>query len=150
MQYILVISENRSLLESLASAFDDKEAQLDLAVSFSAANELSSNRQYDAALLDTPQFDADASQFLAKFLEHNPQTIVIPISPDATVNQVTAAMRSGAADFIHEPTGPAEILARIENSIQKRRMKNEIDFLRRTQPVIYRFDDIVGDSAAMK
>jgi DNA-binding NtrC family response regulator len=150
MQYILVISENRLLLESLAGAFDDQEAQLDLAVSFSAAIELSSSRQYDAALLDTPKFDSPASKFLAKFQEQNPQTVIIPIAPDASVQHVTDAMRSGAADFIHEPSGPAEILARIENCVEKRRMKNEIDFLRRTQPVIYRFDDIVGDSAPMK
>ena len=150
MQYILVISENRLLLEPLAGAFEEKEAQVELALSYPAAMELSSNRQFDAALLETQKFDSDASKFLAKFMEQNPQTVVIPISPNASVKHVTDAMRNGAADFIHEPTGPAEILARIENSIEKRRMKNEIDFLRRTQPVIYKFNDIVGDSAPMK
>lgn len=150
MQHILIISEDGSLLKPLADALREREVQLDLADSFVTAMQLSSKRQYDAALLEARKFDSDASKFLVKFLEQSPQTAFIPISPAAGVEHVAEAMRNGAADFIHEPTGPAEILTRIENSIQKRRMKNEIDFLRRTQPVIYKFDDMVGESDAMK
>ncbi len=150
MQHILIVSEDGSLLKPLADALREKEVQLDLADSYPRAMELSSKRQYDAALLEAQKFDANASTFLVKFLEQSPQTAFIPISPNAGVKHVAEAMRNGAADFIHEPTGPAEILTRIENSIEKRRMKNEIDFLRRTQPVIYKFDDMVGDSAPMK
>ena len=150
MQHILIISEDGSLLKPLADALREKDSHLDLADSYPAAIALSSKRQYDAALLEGRDFDSDASKFLVKFLEQSPQTAFIPISPNAGVKHVAEAMRNGAADFIHEPTGPSEILTRIENSIEKRRMKNEIDFLRRTQPVIYKFNDMVGDSAPMK
>jgi DNA-binding NtrC family response regulator len=129
---------------------DAENVRVDEAASFSEAMSLSAERQYDAALLETAEFDPSASKFLVEFLRHNPQTILIPVSPQATARNVTEAMRNGAADFIHEPTGPEEILARIDNMMEKRRMKNEIDFLRRTQPIIYKFDEIVGDSDAMK
>ncbi len=138
------------MLESLSGVIDDSEIKLDGADSFLAAMELSSKRQYDAALLEVSKFDSAAGKFLVKFLERSPQTVFIPISPNAGVKHVMEAMRGGAADFVHEPSGPDEILARISRCIEKRRMKNEIDFLRRTQPVIYRFNDIVGESTVMK
>jgi two-component system response regulator AtoC len=150
MQHILIISEDSSLMESLYEVIGKDSIKLNLAESLSAAMSLSSNRQYDAALLDLGKVDSTASKFLVKFLDQSPQTVFIPISPDAGVKHVMEAMRNGAADFIHEPSGPAEILARISRAIEKRRMKNEIDFLRRQQPVIYRFDDMVGDSPPMK
>jgi len=150
MQYILIISEGVSLLRSLADALGGREIQLERANSFPAAMSLSAERQYDTALLEAPRFDAKAAKFLVKFLEQSPQTVFIPISPDASVKHVMEAMRNGAADFIHESSGAGEVLARIENCVEKRRMRNEIDFLRRTQPVIYKFDDIVGDSPPMK
>jgi two-component system response regulator AtoC len=150
MRYILLISEDGLLLESLSGVVDESEIRLDTADSFSVAMSLSSKRQYDAALLEVDKFDSKALKFLMKFLERSPQTALIPISPETSVEHVMEAMRNGASDFIHESSSPDEILTRISRSIEKRRMKNEIDFLRRTQPVIYRFDDIVGDSPPMK
>ncbi len=150
MQHILIISEDGTLLESLSDMVDESEVKLHASDSFSDAMSLSAKRQYDAALLEVSKFDTAAAKFLVKFLELSPLRLFIPISPQAGLKHVMEELRGGAADFIHEPSGPDEILARISRSVEKRRMKNEIDFLRRTQPVIYRFDDIVGNSPAMK
>ena len=150
MQHILLISKDRSLRASLEQNTGANTTQVDCAETFSDAMSLSADLQYDAALLEVSRFDARAKRFLEQFLEQSPQTVFIPISPIAVVEQVIDAMRSGAADFIHQPSGAGEILARVERSLESRRMKNEIDFLRHTQPEIYQFKDIVGVSPPMK
>ncbi len=150
MQHILLISKDGSLRASLERSASGNTMQIDCAESFSDAMSLSAELQYDAALLEVNRFDARAKQFLERFLEQSPQTVFIPISPIAVVEQVIDAMRSGAADFIHQTSGAGEILAHVERSLESKRMKNEIDFLRHAQPEIYRFNDIVGVSPPMK
>ena len=129
---------------------DGDEVQIDWVSTFSEATSRATKLQYDAVLLDVPSFDSTAAKFLKDFLQRNPQTAFMPVSPRADVRQVLEAMRAGAADFIHEPSGAEEIIERVSRAIERRRMRNEIDFLRHTQPIIYRFDDIVGVSEPMK
>ncbi|UCD59027.1 MAG: sigma-54-dependent Fis family transcriptional regulator [Candidatus Hydrogenedentota bacterium] len=150
MKHILLISKDGLLKQPLTQVMDEEKMRLNWAQSFSAAMSLSTELQYDAALLEVSSFDSSTADFLERFLEQNPQTALIPISPNAATEQVIEAMRSGAADFIHQPTGAPEILERVSKALENRRMKNEIDFLRHTQPIIYRFDDIVGVSLPMK
>ncbi len=150
MKHILLVSKDDGLKEQLTKVIDKTKMQLDWAQSFPSAISLSAELQYDAALLEVNRFDAKAAAFLEEFLTQSPQTVFIPISLDAAVEQVIEATRRGAADFIHQPSGAEEVLSRISNSIENRRMRKEIDFLRHTQPLIYRVDDIVGVSPPMK
>jgi two-component system response regulator AtoC len=150
MRYILLIGGDGSLKDALARAPGGADVQVDWARTFSVADSLSAKLQYDAALLDAPAFGTDEAAFVVRFAGQNPGTALIPVSPGARVELVIETMRSGAADFIHGIAAPAEILARIESCIEKRRMRKEIDFLRHTQPLIHRFNDIVGESPAMQ
>jgi DNA-binding NtrC family response regulator len=150
MLHILLIGEKSTFKDSLAQASEGDEIQLDWVSSFSEAITRSAELQYDAALLEVSNFDSAAAKFLKKFLQQSPQTALMPISPRANVEQVVEAMRAGAADFILEASGAGEIMERVSRAIDSRRMRNEIDFLRHTQPAIYRFDDIVGVSEPMR
>ncbi len=150
MKHILLVSEDDGLRNQVERAIDEDKMHFDCAKSFANAMSLSAERQYDAALLEVERFDSTAREFMEEFLEQSPQSLMIPVSLNAGVEQVLDAMRRGAADFIHQPVDGAEIVRRIRTCLEKRRMKNEIDFLRHTQPLIYRFDDIVGVSQPMK
>jgi len=150
MRHILLISEKDSIRTPLMRATNGDDVQFDWARTFPEAFALSSKLQYDATLLDVVTFDSATAKFLKKFLEQSPQTALMLISLRADVEQVVEAMRCGAADFIHKPSGPEEIMERVSRAIESRQMRNEIDFLRHTQPAIYRFDDIVGVSEPMK
>ncbi|RJP67554.1 MAG: sigma-54-dependent Fis family transcriptional regulator [Candidatus Abyssobacteria bacterium SURF_17] len=150
MKHILIVSKDTVLKEQLTRVIDPTKTQLDMAESLSSAMSLSTEMQYDAALVVVNRYDSRAAEFLTEFLDQNPQTMLMPVSPNVAVEHVLDAMRRGAADFIHQPVTAEEIVTRISKCIESRRMKREIDFLRHTQPHIYRFDDIVGVSAPMK
>ena len=150
MRYLLLISKDDGLREQLTRVFDDKQVRIDWARTYEMAMSLSTELQYDVALLEVQRVDSRALEFLREFLAQSPQTLFIPLSSNAALDEVMEAVRNGAADFIHEPPEAALVKGRIERCLESRRMKNEIDFLRHTQPHIYRFDDIVGVSPPMK
>ncbi|RJP17226.1 MAG: sigma-54-dependent Fis family transcriptional regulator [Candidatus Abyssobacteria bacterium SURF_5] len=150
MRHILVISKDDGLKEQLLRSLQDSQAKIDWARNFDSAMSLSTELQYDVALLEVQRFDSASREFLRDYLQQSPQSLLIPVSPNAPLDEAMEAIRAGAADFIHEPADAALIKSRIERCLENRRMKNEINFLRHTQPHIYKFDDIVGVSAAMK
>ncbi len=57
----------------------------------------------DVVLLDVRQSSQDGVDLLAKFKEIHPQTEIIMVSGQATVDSVVTAMKSGACDFIRKP-----------------------------------------------
>ncbi len=81
----------------------------------------------DVVLLDVRQLEQEGLDLLAKFKEMHPQTEVIMVSSQASVDSVVVAMRSGACDFIRKPFKSEELKAlltrtagRLRNSLEDR------------------------------
>ena len=81
----------------------------------------------DVVLLDVRQSAQDGLDLLAKFKASHPQTEIIMISGQATVDSVVTAMKSGACDFIRKPFKSEELKAlltraagRLRNSLEDR------------------------------
>jgi len=87
----------------------------------------------DVVLLDARQSAQEGLDLLAKFKEIHPQTEVIMLSGQATVDSVVTAMKSGACDFIRKPFKPEELRAllaraagRLRNSLEDRIVREQI------------------------
>ena len=81
----------------------------------------------DVVLLDARQSTQDGLDLLARFKELHPQTEVIMLSGQATVDSVVTAMKSGACDFIRKPFKAEELrtlltraAGRLRNSLEER------------------------------
>jgi len=81
----------------------------------------------DVVLLDVRQSTQEGIDLLAKFKEIHPQTEIIMVSGQATVDSVVTAMKSGACDFIRKPFKGEELKAlltraagRLRNSLEER------------------------------
>ena len=81
----------------------------------------------DVVLLDVRQSTQDGLDLLTTFKEMHPQTEVIMLSGQATVDSVVTAMKSGACDFIRKPFKGEELKAlltraagRLRNSLEER------------------------------
>ncbi len=77
-------------------------------------------------------------------------TAVVLMASAISVDDVAALMRAGAADFIQRPYGIEELCLRIEKALKVRFYEHEITYLRHERNVIYRFDNFIGESAAIK
>ena len=77
-------------------------------------------------------------------------TPVIVISAAKEASVIVDAIKEGAFDFIIKPFQKEELLLSIERALEDRRLKDEVDYLRHEQDIIYNFDAIIASSPVMK
>ena len=77
-------------------------------------------------------------------------TVVVLMASASSVDDVAAVMRAGAVDFIQRPYGLDELCLRIEKALKVRFYEHELTYLRGERDIIYRFENFIGESSAIK
>jgi DNA-binding NtrC family response regulator len=107
---------------------------------------------YDVIVLDMSSRPDPSEEidFVRKFCLAAPHTPIIVTSRSEKAELIVKAIKAGAADFIAKPYSGETIKLAIIHALENRSLKNEIDYLRRQQDVIYDIDRIVAASHSMK
>ena len=105
---------------------------------------------YDAIILDLQIESEDPFNLLSWINSTMPNTPVVMTSPTEKAALVVKAIKQGAFDFITKPFSLSRIQHVIQKAIENRGLKNEIDYLRHEQDIIYDFDRIIAFSPLMK
>ena len=111
--------------------------------------ELTSNH-YDAVILGIQGEDVDAFNILSWIKSTIPHTPVIITSHLEKAELVVKAIKQGAFDFVTKPFSGARIRHVVQQALDNRGLKNEIDYLRRRQDIIYDFDSVIAFTPIMK
>jgi len=104
----------------------------------------------DVVLLDIDLPDGSGLDLLTKFKEQQPDTIVVMITGDVNVDNTIEAMRGGAHDFVGKPVSLQELKITIRNGIETRKLRKEVQSVRRARSQKFSFDQIIGESPSMK
>jgi DNA-binding NtrC family response regulator len=104
---------------------------------------------YDAVILDLSSEDS-GNAVLQTLKSSSPHTPFIVTSEEEKADIIVKVMKAGAADFIAKPYSEEKIRLALSQALESRSMKNEIDYLRRQQDIIYELDQIIAVSPAMK
>ena len=75
---------------------------------------------------------------------------MLVVSGQTKTETVVQAIKAGAFDFIVKPYSSSRIRIAVEQAVENRALKNEIDYLRRTQDITYDFDRIIAISPDMR
>ncbi len=75
---------------------------------------------------------------------------VILMTAFGSIESAVEAMKLGAYDFITKPFQQEEILLRVRNALEKRRLKDEVDQLRAEVTSAFGVEGIIGTSEAMR
>jgi two-component system, NtrC family, response regulator AtoC len=102
------------------------------------------------ALLDIDLPDGSGLDVLSEIKEKNPDTIVIMITGNVAVENTIAALRGGAHDFIGKPVRLEELRVTLRNAIETRQLRREVKHVRSERSRQFSFDQIIGNSAAIK
>ncbi|MEJ5359045.1 MAG: sigma-54 dependent transcriptional regulator [Desulfobacterales bacterium] len=146
---ILIVGD----LAGAESAFADALAR-GFTVSF-AANLLDAEKRLakeEAALLilDLPPAGEPVEDLLHRARQIAPGIPVFATAPGADPEWIVRAVKAGAADFVSRPIAAEKLLLSVERALENRSLKNEIDYLRREQDVVYDTDRIIAVSPAMQ
>jgi len=109
------------------------------------------DKEYLVILLSLhPLGGPDGLDLLRHIKRITPFTPVIAISEEEKTSLVVEVIREGAFDFMVKPLERQQLLLSIERAVECKRLKSEIDYLRREQDIVYDFDAIIAGSPVMK
>ncbi|MEN6440225.1 MAG: sigma-54 dependent transcriptional regulator [Syntrophobacter sp.] len=145
MGRILLIEKDRDWLSAVTEALSSHKIETSQSIT-DACGRLE-KEAFDVLIagLDTNQ--VENVQILR---ERVPYTPLIITSGEDKTDIVVQVIRAGAFDFISKPFSPNRIQIAVTQALEHRSMKNEIDYLRRTQDITYDFDKIIAVSPSMK
>src|SRR5205823_10783181 len=106
--------------------------------------------RFDLALCDVQLPGIDGLELLDRLLKISPETFVILITANGTVENAVAAFQRGAHDYLMKPILLDEVLAKIRRLLAYRELHRENQWLRRELHRAEASDMVVGHSPAMQ
>ena len=149
-QRILVVDDEKMIRWSLGEALRGWGFEPIEAATVSAALTEFEAEPPAAVLLDINLPDGSGLDVLRKIRQRQPDAVVIMITANVLVDETIAALRGGAYDFIGKPINLEELQVAIRNGIEAGRLRKEVNLFRRERAQQFSFDQIIGESPAMR
>jgi DNA-binding NtrC family response regulator len=104
----------------------------------------------DLILSDIQIPDLDGLALLAEVKARYPETVVIVMTAFISIDSAIEAVRRGAEDYLSKPLQLSDLQMRIERALEWGRVRSHLTRLETQMRERYRFDHIIGRSAAMR
>jgi DNA-binding NtrC family response regulator len=152
---ILVAEDNRNLCRLLETALTEAGYEVAVALGGDAALHELRNRPFDLVVSDMRMPGASGAQVFqeARALPSPPEVILMTAFGDT--REAVQMMKDGAADYLVKDFETDELVARVRQVIERRKLRQESTMLRgrletlREQMPLHRFETIVGKGRAM-
>ncbi len=146
---ILVVDDESSQLELVGGFLKKRGFETLLAESGTKALEIFRAEPVDMVLTDQKMPDMSGLELLKAIRAINPEAAAIVITAYGTVETAVAAIKAGAADYVTKPVNLDELLFRIDQVKERRRLIAENRDLRETLEKNHRIEGIIGESGRM-
>jgi two-component system, NtrC family, response regulator AtoC len=103
-----------------------------------------------AVLLDINLPDGSGLDALKEIKNLQTHAVVIMITGNVLVEDTLAALRGGAYDFISKPINLNELHVTIRNGLEANQLRKEVSQIRRERTREFSFEQIIGESHALK
>ncbi|KPK96412.1 hypothetical protein AMJ80_00050 [bacterium SM23_31] len=104
----------------------------------------------DVILVDLKMPDISGMEVLKEIKIKFPRKPVIVITGYSTVDSAVEAMKLGAFDYVPKPFTPDELSLIVHKALEKKKLLDELDFLRKELYEKYKVKNIIGKSEGMK
>ncbi|MGM0553517.1 MAG: putative bifunctional diguanylate cyclase/phosphodiesterase [Pseudomonadota bacterium] len=121
---ILVADDDPRLIDSVRGLLATQGLTIDAASGGGAAIECLRNAHYDLLLLDLCMPELDGRDVLRFMRAAELDTLTVVISGNSSVDDVAGALREGAHDYLKKPYQPEELLATVQNALQKKHLED--------------------------
>ena len=147
---ILIVDDENDMLNACRKIFTALGHKPSLSNSGALAIQLLQQEEFDLILCDLFMPEIDGMQVLEKAKEVAPYTPVVIFSAYGTIDRAVSAMKLGAFDFIEKPFDFEHLSVLVEKGLRQRRLYLERSNLIKQLEDKYSFDNIVGQSAALR
>ncbi len=122
---VLIVDDDHRMCDSLKELLRCKSYELEKSNSAKEAIEYLEKDIFDLVLLDIFMPDENGYKVMDYITSQSLDTLVIIMTGHASVESAIEALRKGAYDYLKKPFEPEELLARVENALNHKRLKNE-------------------------
>ena len=147
--HILVIDDERSMLELLEIILTKEGYQVTCADSGKHAISLLQKAAYDLLLCDIKLGDISGIEVLKRAKEKKPEAVVIMISAYSSAENAVEAMNEGAYDYVPKPFDNEELKQTVKSALEMRTLDQEKKAINVDRDQTLHFGKIVGNSPRM-
>ena len=146
---ILIAEDDPTVGESLRLLLKKKGHEILLAANGKEALQLFRHKSVDLVITDLVMPKMDGIELLEAVKGLRPETEVIVISAQGTIEKAVQAMKLGAFDFIEKPINPRVISLLVERALEKQTLILQNRDLRSRLEDKFHFKNIIGRSEKM-
>lgn len=146
---ILVVEDDPTVGESIRLLLKKRGYEILLASNGKEALQLFRQEMVDLVITDLVMPKMDGIELLEAVKEVRPETEVIVISAQGTIEKAVMAMKLGAFDFIEKPINPKVISLVVERALEKQTLILQNRDLRSRLEDKFHFKNIIGRSPQM-
>ncbi|MBP7706989.1 MAG: sigma-54-dependent Fis family transcriptional regulator [Candidatus Aminicenantes bacterium] len=150
METILIIDDEKSLLDLLSVVFKKEGYAVRTAQSAAGAYEVLAKDEVDLVVTDIKMPGADGMDVLRYARENLPDLPVILITAYGSIAQAVEALKAGALDYVVKPFDVEELKIIVGRGLAARRLKQENLLLKRDLKERYGFEQMIGKSRPMQ
>ncbi len=148
---ILVADDEESIRWVLSKSLKKQGFSVDLAEDGLQARQLSRKNRYDLAVLDIKMPGLQGIELLQILQQESPETLVVVMTAESTMENAVAAMKNGAYDYLTKPFDLDALDAIILKAQKAAAVSDQLGQLRDEIQDQYRFGrTIIGNSQAMQ
>ncbi len=147
---ILIVDDDRQVRRTLSETLGAWNYRTLQAESIAEARAVFAADEPGMVLLDIDLPDGSGLDFLTTIKHQNSETIVVMITGSVDVKSTLAALRGGAHDFIGKPIRLEELRVTLRNGKETRQLRRELRRARRERSEGIGFNQIIGESPAIK
>ncbi len=149
MKRILVVEDEQNLREGIVRAFEERGFKATPADGWPAASAELESQIFDVVLTDFKMPTGSGMDVVKRCAMLNEGTVIIIMTAYGTVESAVEAMKAGAYDYVLKPFDLEELELKVERGIEHKRLLARIQAHDR-ETIVPRFENIVGESPAMK
>ena len=147
---VLVVDDEREMCEAIAAGLAPRGYDVHWETSAEAAIATLGGDETDVVLTDLNMAGMDGLALCQRIVTSRPDVPVVVITAFGSLETAIAAIRAGAYDFITKPVKMDALAVALARAVQHRSLREEVKRLRRLVGEVERFDELVGESAAMR
>ena len=146
---ILIVDDDPLIRRQLEGLYATHDYAVDSAADVEEATEKLGASEFSLAVVDLKMPGKDGITLTSEIRERWPDVDVIMITGYGSIKGAVEAMRQGASDYITKPFEPEEILLATQKVLERRRLLDEIEYLRKQLSDRYTFANMVSRDPAM-
>lgn len=147
---VLLVDDDKSMCELLEAGLQRRGFTVAWRTNAEAALALLAEQEFDAVVTDLNMPGFNGLQFCERVGQNRPDIPVVVITAFGSLEAAVAAIRVGAYDFITKPFEVDALTLTLNRAVEARRLKEEVKRLRAVVDQQGRFDDLLGQSPAMR